>query len=318
MKYFYKAVSVSSPLKYLFTQNPTKGTIKGVFGKTVIFDIATLLITVTDTGQRNLPFGILCDFSNTNLKNILSTGDNVVISNGSMIVENRSFEISIEGANFWTPEFQMPISKENFVSINNNLKFINQQIISKNILDGAIPLFNYLPDIAGNYQTDLTMYPILVQKMYRPVSLLFKAFSSFEEDLIIAECKQLIGLGSGLTPSGDDVLTGLFGTLIITLGLPYRDRVMELLNKILPQINGLTNDISLNYYESLSKGYFPERFSTLISEIIFCKEPQHLQPALEKMFAWGKTSGYEIILGMNLGFLLSIQNLNNPFVPISK
>ena len=47
--------------------------------------------------------------------------------------------------------------------------------------------------------------------------------------------------------------------------------------------------------------------------MITAKSFADVQPALQDMLQWGHTSGYEMILGMVIGFLLSIENLEEPF-----
>jgi hypothetical protein len=115
---------------------------------------------------------------------------------------------------------------------------------------------------------------------------------------------QLVGLGIGLTPSGDDILAGLLATLIITSKVEYRNWLMGLMEKLLPRIEGLTNEISINYLKAVSEGYFPERVSNLIAAMITAKSFADVQPALQEMLEWGHTSGYEITLGMVIGLLL--------------
>ena len=151
------------------------------------------------------------------------------------------------------------------------------------------------------------------KKLLRRLLSIISAIRDTDARMLHEGSIQLVGLGIGLTPSGDDILAGLFAALIITSKAAYGNWLLETLEKLLPQIEGLTNDISINYFKGVSQGYFPERVSNLISAMITSKSFAAVQPALQDMLNWGHTSGYEITLGMVIGLLLSVENLDKPF-----
>ena len=316
MSYQYKAVSISSVIKNILSARGYQGSIAGVYKKAVNIKFGNYLITAADLNQRNLPYGILCDFSDIDLQNVLYDGDAAEINSERLFVRNRFFEISINSASIWSPEFYIPIQRKDVPSIKRNIEFIKKQIIQVNILDGLIPLFGFLPNLINSVSSEKISDSLLNQKAYESLRKFIKAINYFDGGLLVDEFKQLTGLGIGLTPSGDDILMGLLATLIITSKAPYRNWVMNIFDKILPQIKGLTNDVSINYHKAISQGYYPERFSNLISAIITAKSFTNVQPSMQEMLKWGQTSGYEIILGIIIGFFLSIENLkesNKPF-----
>ena len=158
---------------------------------------------------------------------------------------------------------------------------------------------------------DIDGSSILVEKACNSLRLIIKSIRNLDEDLLTREFKLLTGLGIGLTPSGDDVLMGLMATMIITSQAVQKKWCINILDKILPQIKELTNDVSFSFHKAISQGYYPERFSNLISIIISAKNPDAVLPAFEDMLKWGHASGYEIILGIIIGFSLSIENLED-------
>ena len=225
------------------------------------------------------------------------------------------FEISLKSAAIWNPEFYMPIQAGDVPIIQQNIDQLLQHIARMKNVDGLVPLFRFIPNLINS-----ELYPggdptALYQKAYDALRSAIKAIRIFNEDLLNTGFKQLTGLGIGLTPSGDDVLAGLFATLIITSNAAHKKWFMDNLGNLLPQIAGLTNDVSLNYHKAISQGYFPERFSSLILAMITSESFADVQPALQDMLQWGHTSGYEVILGMAIGFLLSIENQQRPFSP---
>jgi hypothetical protein len=308
--YRFNAVSISSILKGNLPAQGIQGSIAGVYKRAANIEIGGYLITIADVSQRNLPYGILCDFSGIDLQAVLQAGDEAEINSEKLSVQKRFFEITFRSASIWQPEFYMPIIGEDIDSIQKNIDYLKLQIIQENSPDGLIPLFNYLPSIMNYSPSEKISSSFLIQKAYGSLRETIEAIRNGNEGMLIENFKQLTGLGPGLTPSGDDILMGLFATLGMTSKAPYRNWVMAFLDKILPQIKGLTTAVSFNTMKAASQGFYPERVSNLISKIITCKKTADIQPALQEMLQWGETSGYEIILGIIIGFSLAIERLS--------
>ena len=313
--YRINAVSISSALVKILSGKSYRGTVAGVYARAVNFSFGNILVTVCDVSQKNLPYGILCDLSEIDLQGVLRSEDAAEIDSKRLYVKDSLFEISFGSAAIWDPEFFMPIQAKDVPIIQNNISQLVQHIVHLNNPDGLVPLFRFIPDLmdSKDYPGDNTS--ALTQIAYDALRLIITAIRNNDEQLLNAGSLQLIGLGIGLTPSGDDILAGLFAALMITSDTASRKWQIQFLGKLLPRIKGLTNEVSTNYLNAVSQGYFPERVSNLISAMITAKSFTDVQPALQDMLQWGHTSGYEITLGMVIGFLLSIENLEEPFKP---
>lgn len=105
--------------------------------------------------------------------------------------------------------------------------------------------------------------------------------------------QDLLGLGQGLTPSGDDMLTGLF----LLLGLegspfPEGDR---LLGQIIQGCVGETTDVSWQMLTAAASGYYKQ---TLVRFAQALGGPaDELLPAMERVLSIGHSSGWDILLG---------------------
>ena len=313
--YRINAVSISSPLVKILSGKSFRGTVAGVYTRAGNFRFGDFLVTVSDVSQQNLPYGILGDLSDIDLQGVLRSGDAAEIDSGRLAVRDRDFEVSLGSASIWDPEFYLPILAGDVPAIQQNIDQVVQQIVNENNPDGLVPLFRFIPNLMNGEVYPGSDPSALSQKAYDALRSLITAIRILNEDLLDTGFKQLVGLGIGLTPSGDDILAGLFASLMITSKAAYRNWLVEILVKILLQTEGLTNEVSINYLKAVSRGYFPERVSTLISAIITAKSFTAVQPALQDMLQWGHTSGYEITLGMVVGLLLSIENLEKPFTP---
>jgi hypothetical protein len=108
----------------------------------------------------------------------------------------------------------------------------------------------------------------------------------------------LLGLGVGLTPSGDDVLLGLVGIL---LHLPGRTCAVEMLAQcIVEECRSRTSLVSCAYLEHAARGEFGERVSRFVTALIGGPTGA-LTISLQDLLSWGHTSGGEIVLGSILG-----------------
>ena len=104
----------------------------------------------------------------------------------------------------------------------------------------------------------------------------------------------LIGLGQGLTPSGDDLLLGYLMMLKL-FGFP-----MYLENLRLEDYQDKTTLISENYLIMLCRGYVSEYLMNFCQAAIVPNQTK-LRQTLARIKGLGATSGSDILLGMAIG-----------------
>ncbi|MGH2399036.1 MAG: DUF2877 domain-containing protein, partial [bacterium] len=105
---------------------------------------------------------------------------------------------------------------------------------------------------------------------------------------------RLVGLGMGLTPSGDDVLAGMLIALHVlrpAVAGTARDLVMK-------AGRGRTTRISLAYLEAAAQGNAGEAWHALARELTG-SDPA-LKTAAQAVMAFGETSGADMLTGFVL------------------
>jgi hypothetical protein len=122
---------------------------------------------------------------------------------------------------------------------------------------------------------------------------------------VLAQITHLVGLGNGLTPSGDDFLGGLFFGLHALndlfpaeLGLE-----MERVKEALAATINRTNLISGALLSDLAAGQGPEPLHDLVSRLL---TPARLEPVLESAWALasiGHSTGWDVLTGLLAGLL---------------
>ena len=115
----------------------------------------------------------------------------------------------------------------------------------------------------------------------------------------------LVGLGQGLTPSGDDVLVGLFAVLHLPGGPcePMRDLGRQIVARAVPR----THAISLCALRAAAEGRVRARIVALLSALI-AGERDTMLAALRAVLAIGSTSGRDIVAGIVLGFEVQLHH----------
>ncbi len=112
----------------------------------------------------------------------------------------------------------------------------------------------------------------------------------------------LIGLGSGLTPGGDDFLAGFLTGLRCTAGSNAK-RLLFLsgLGKAVVRLSRRTNDISRTYLIHAAHGQVSSRLATLADAIAGGDNSDRLLAAAEDAMRAGHSSGMETVTGLLVG-----------------
>lgn len=113
----------------------------------------------------------------------------------------------------------------------------------------------------------------------------------------------LIGLGQGLTPSGDDFLTGLFLAFLLCPAEEISQTLAEkkeMLFQTVKENLDRTNEISRAYLFSAMEGRFGENYHALLASE---KEKETVE-ILEKISQTGHSSGIDTLNGLAVGLEL--------------
>lgn len=184
------------------------------------------------------------------------------------------------------------IKENSNVEINKEYLKIDDLYIELNVEDYVLDSYNKLDD-------DLFI-KIAKEKLKETDKGIFKNIIDdyFEENIYSIRLRQglkdndisqIVGLGPGLTPSGDDFLLGYLMEMISI------DKDIDDLKKRLREIIYTnTNHISCLYYGAILNN---ESFS-LFDEVIYAKDVDSLNKAIDKLFMVGSNSGVDILCGI--------------------
>lgn len=124
-------------------------------------------------------------------------------------------------------------------------------------------------------------------RLRREIDLLWKGLICNDKECIRTQCQACIGLGQGLTPTGDDMLLGTLAALHM-----YQPELARRLGEGMLPLLDRTNDISRSYLEFAIHGY-------AATPVI--RATEHLSGdtgALETLLSVGHSSGGDILEGI--------------------
>jgi hypothetical protein len=112
----------------------------------------------------------------------------------------------------------------------------------------------------------------------------------------------LIGLGAGLTPSGDDLLVGFLAGLWCSVGEDAeRLAFLAKLGEAVIALSTRTNDISRTYLLHAARGKVSSRLLALAEALSRGEESARLLAAAEAAMQTGHTSGMDAVTGLLAG-----------------
>lgn len=253
------------------------------------------LLTLIASGEGDLPQGIRLETSAGFSFEGIQTGEPAMCRDGILHFENGSLTVQLNGAGRW--ECDLPA-----------LKF-----------DPATPAvaaaWRFVWTMLNRRQR-LTKAEIVADDLFRLVEPSRKGISrrvgesmrgllntARQYDLTDpSPVASLIGLGSGLTPGGDDLLVGFMAGLWCTIReRAERMQFIASLGRTIIQLSHKTNDISRTYLYHAAQGQVAGRLANLAESICSGHDLAHLTELAEKAMKAGHTSGMETISGLLAG-----------------
>lgn len=219
-----------------------------------------------------------------------------------------SFVYDMNHASVWIAP---SVDQNNIVDINDISTRI-QNLFSSLDLRGAKGFGNFIPDIlrlAQNKPTSLqpeSSDPILV--FARPFVLeMAQACLENQPSRILQIADALIGLGAGLTPSGDDFLGGLLFALK-TLQTAHPDS--DFINHAIPiEIYGSrTHLISFTLLKDLANGHAIAPLHQIINGLLSGESLESIYPSVSQLTKIGHSTGWDMLTGLLTGLFTAYRS----------
>ncbi len=225
----------------------------------------------------------------------LQPGDKFTCRGGILADEQQRIEIDLASARRWKcnlPNMAADGATEQVVSAWRTVwQVLNQRQRQANADIQAVTLYQM-----GEHQGDG-----LSRKFFKSIRELLEAVRNLDP-LLEPSLTGLIGLGAGLTPSGDDFLVGFLAGLHCQAGdRSERLKYLAELGKLVIRLSGRTDDISRTYLYHAAHRQVSSRLVDLVTAIAECADTEKLLKAADDSLQEGHTSGMDTVTGLLVG-----------------
>lgn len=235
---------------------------------------------------------------------LLTLGNRYIGSGPSNIIfENKNFEninrIIVYENSFYLDKEKFEIENEKIYSSKLEISYFDIQKFYKNLklFEKSLKIFSnnkgLLPLIDENLKNNENFNNNFLKRIYMGIDTLFNL------DIVVG-IKLIKGVGIGLTPSGDDFITGILTGLKV-IEIITNENNFYLRKMIYENAKG-ENLISNNFLYYAYEGLFFERTKKLILSLFYGNESEIVDSTLS-MLQIGETSGVDF----STGFLIVIK-----------
>jgi hypothetical protein len=262
------------------------------------------LLTLLPCQKGNVPHGIRLDASSHSVfLHALRVGQPVACRGGILRIDGTDFSVDMRPAHPWHIDLQgfhidlcRPTHAQSWAVAWSELKLHHYKSgMSENL--GACFLSEGRPATPA-------VSEILLQQSAHTIPSLLEATCRLRLREAMLSVRALVGLGYGLTPSGDDFLVGYMAGLWCTAGgTPSRMRFLTALGSELSDASRNTNEISCAYLRSAANGHVSEPIAKLAQRLNQANNMSSIRAATQAALQVGHTSGSDGVLGLLLGCL---------------
>lgn len=273
------------------------------------------LITLLSADQPDLPQGIRLatppDFSFERFR----PGEAATCA--ARLLRFASWTIDLRGASPWESNLSAASANLDIPAIlaawQTTWQLLNERQHRLQTAIVAEELLEVRPSSPNNLRTAIAM----------PLHNLLAATQRYDLPAAMTSLRPLIGLGPGLTPSGDDLLVGyLTGLWCLAQNDSQRIAFVRSLGNAIHSLANQTNEISRTYLFHAGRGQVSSTLTALAQAICHGKDQDQLLPLFTAAAKSGHSSGTDAITGLLFGLLVWIDSGENQrpysrFIPSS-
>jgi hypothetical protein len=290
------SVSVETPIRYF------SGTIHSVFHHACNVRLeGDALLTLVSSEKTNPAQGIRLRTPPTfTFLNQFGVGQPVACRGGVLRISGSDLSIDLRTASLWHIDLKGLRIDLHRPDMAQAWAFAWLELLKHQNKSGIFAMIAGIP--VPRQHPGISPIKTLVERAVQTVPVLIDATCNLQADAAISAFRPLIGLGPGLTPSGDDFIVGYLAGLWSTVGSDSsRLRFMSSLGARLSQAADGTNAISRTYIKSAVNGNVSEPIATLAQRIGQAKNMDGVREATRTALQVGNTSGTDGVLGLLVG-----------------
>jgi len=253
------------------------------------------LLTLVTSNEADVPQGIRVDTPDGFSFEIFCAGESVTCRDGILRFASSALTIDLRGAVSFScnlPALQADMTNPVVATA---WRRAWQTLNERQIRSGAEIIAQDL------FLSGETIRAGVSRKAGEAMRNLFEATQRYDMTSV-SSVRALIGLGAGLTPSGDDLLVGyLAGLWCSVLDKSERVQFVSNLGKAVIRLSCQTNDISRTYLYHASRGQVSSPLTNLAEAICRGENSDRLITTIKSAMQVGHTSGMDVVSGLLVG-----------------
>ncbi|MBS3815581.1 MAG: DUF2877 domain-containing protein [Hadesarchaea archaeon] len=301
-----KALQIGLTANKIINQVET-GEIHSIFDRTFNLILEDNLVGIAQKDVTQTPINIVTSISSKESMSSLGLkkGKRVKVIEDQIIIRN-VLNISLEEAVIWRPRTRVE-SHLDFDSIRRNVDLAKRVSKRKIKTDGLGQLLNSLESILVGEEINSNDLNRVTEKAIPSITQLVRGVRENDLRIVKSSARKLIGLGPGLSPSADDMLSGfMLAKWWIANSLDKRNvnRVREL-NEAITDSKDRTTLVSQQLLVHGARGETNKAIEEFL-EAILSGNKSSIESSVERVMSIGETSGVDTMLGLLMGLELSL------------
>jgi len=300
----YRTLRVSQNVQEILKTEST-GIIHSVFNSSFNLLFGERLIHVGPIENGLAPFGIgLFKQDTIHLIKHLNQNDTVYLdlhTKNLNLAQNHT--LILENSNIFNPFLHTKVVSQD-VLLNNRSAMIRELIVRKwigGLVDSEQEQETILQYLQQDHSEMADVNSRLIQEIIALESLVKNRADKQAKDIF----DFWLGRGPGLTPSGDDMMTGICASLYLLEKSDHTEFISLLVSYLYTYGEKRTTPVAYEYLLYATKGEFHSTILNMCSALLQADQ-NNLEDALEEMEQIGHTSGVDTLLGILIGLKAGI------------
>lgn len=268
------------------------------------------LVTMLAQGLGNVPHGIRCTLPEpADFRALLSVGQSVVADGAALRIPHAGIAVNLSVATIWRCGLVAcvvdPDSDETLCTL----------LDLRAILQEQTPPSGFAPLLVRDECSRSPLDEAMQKQLRQTLPVLERATLSLDPAIAVRALAQLIGLGPGLTPSGDDFIVGYLAALFARDPRAHSLRpFLTALSAPLAQLAASGNSISRQFIADALEGEFSEPLVDIVSAISL-HNGASLRASAIRVIRIGHSSGADSLAGLLFGLRPSLLLRHVPVRP---
>ena len=295
-----RVLSHSTAIESMLDLPTTRGSVHSVFPRAANLLLGGRLLTLHARETPCAPNGLVLALR-ANQKPLagLQPGMVCLVERGIIAIPMANLRLDLQQSQPWHPRPQLAPGACPPKRLQQHLALLETYLSAHASPDGLAGLAYVHPETSTEKAGAGSM---LLRAAWSATQQLLDGIAQQRMSLARQGMSTLIGLGPGLTPSGDDVLTGLIAATLV-LGEPVGQPVtfyQRVSAEALAIAYSRTNKLSITWIEYAGRGEVAEHLGRLF-ETLIQSDTSHVEQAAQEVLNSGATSGGDILAGIILG-----------------